>query len=1003
MIRIRRIAAHNFKQLQEVDLHLPEQGRFLIQGKNEAGKSTLFEAVFFGIFGLPLVTEMGTRRLDDLIHYGMEKARVELWLEARDHLYRIYRTIVRGKPNVWEMDIEGPNGLEEVRGNDPVNRRIVQELGFDGEALLNTCFVEQKKLEKLEGMSRAKREESLMKLLNLETMVGMENDFKVRGEDRLALQRCEQRYQLAQIQTELPENERQLAEVEGKLLFIDLQNTVESTLREQQAVLSLEQEIASLIPERDSLEAKVKKIEQLKEGMQALREIRGYLERVDEQRGEIERLEGELGEVEYLQREGLPAVERRLSALGLLRSRLVRLDLVQTLRDENERRFLSLSENLAQLKGKREQLQGERNRQTELVASLEKEAVQEQALTDTLKDFEVREALLQWLGAQGEALIPVESREALRQKREERDRLSRRFRVELSTFLGALLLLMIGYQVLPYLTVGFFLGAVGILATLAWRISYLWREQSRAVEELGRLEGERKGIEVVADRDRERGKASEEQLKKLEVPLPPTVEEAEKQVQELEEKIGHRTLEQVKGEHDSVREDMAQAKARLEEVEQTIRRLEEELAAQDEVALQEEERACRQAIEKAERIMVKWKAKAAEWASSLAVEPDLSAVQGLVGGLTVEAEQMRGRIEGTSEIKAQIDRRREGIESFWKKVQELYQRLQGLIPHLPVWSMDLTGEEYQSMERELKEEYKELGEDRAKDELEKLRVEISSKEGEKRTRVQTARQLLAEMRQKLTALELGTALEAEEPSIEELEGLLVKIQGLELGDETALTRERDQLRERVGYLRNQWSALEEALGLTGEVLDLGECRQAVEEKQRELAVRERAVRIVETARRRVVERVLPSTMEHMRQLLPILTMHRYYDAELTEEYRIRVWDERAGDQGDWKEKNIFSGGTKDQFSLALRLAFALATLPAERGAVPSFIFLDEPLGSFDDERAKALLYLLTETERGIASSFDQIFLISHVRVNPALFNYHIVLDGGRVVESDLPS
>jgi exonuclease SbcC len=78
----------------------------------------------------------------------------------------------------------------------------------------------------------------------------------------------------------------------------------------------------------------------------------------------------------------------------------------------------------------------------------------------------------------------------------------------------------------------------------------------------------------------------------------------------------------------------------------------------------------------------------------------------------------------------------------------------------------------------------------------------------------------------------------------------------------------------------------------------------------------------------------------------------------------------------------------------------LATLPEERGSAPSFIFLDEPLGSFDDERSRALLYLLTEGE--IAQSFDQIFLISHVRVNPELFNYHITIDQGRIVDSDLP-
>ena len=139
-------------------------------------------------------------------------------------------------------------------------------------------------------------------------------------------------------------------------------------------------------------------------------------------------------------------------------------------------------------------------------------------------------------------------------------------------------------------------------------------------------------------------------------------------------------------------------------------------------------------------------------------------------------------------------------------------------------------------------------------------------------------------------------------------------------------------------------------------------------------------------------------MDYLRRILPTLTRDRYHDAQLDPEtYKIQVWDERAG---AFKEKNIFSGGTKDQFSLALRLAFALATLPQERGAAHSFIFLDEPLGSFDDERADALIYLLTEGE--IARAFDQIFLISHVHVNERLFTHHVVLENGRVVETDLP-
>src|SRR5512142_1468610 len=103
MIRLKRLYAHNFKQLQEIELKFPDAARILVQGKNEAGKSTLFEAVFFALFGNAIASETGTRGLDALIAYGTEKARVELDLTCDGREFRIARTVVNGKPNVWEL------------------------------------------------------------------------------------------------------------------------------------------------------------------------------------------------------------------------------------------------------------------------------------------------------------------------------------------------------------------------------------------------------------------------------------------------------------------------------------------------------------------------------------------------------------------------------------------------------------------------------------------------------------------------------------------------------------------------------------------------------------------------------------------------------------------------------------------------------------------------------------------------------------------------------------
>lgn len=160
MIKIRKLRTDNFKQLKDIEITFPSRGSFLIEGLNESGKSTLFEAIYFGLFGEALVTEGGSRRsVGDLINYHSKYAYIELQVDVRDRLLTIYRTINLNSPNQWKLEI----GDEVITKNAPVNERLMLELGLDGDALLNSCFVEQKKLEKLEGLTKPEREKSLQR------------------------------------------------------------------------------------------------------------------------------------------------------------------------------------------------------------------------------------------------------------------------------------------------------------------------------------------------------------------------------------------------------------------------------------------------------------------------------------------------------------------------------------------------------------------------------------------------------------------------------------------------------------------------------------------------------------------------------------------------------------------------------------------------------------------------------------------------------------------------
>jgi DNA repair exonuclease SbcCD ATPase subunit len=77
----------------------------------------------------------------------------------------------------------------------------------------------------------------------------------------------------------------------------------------------------------------------------------------------------------------------------------------------------------------------------------------------------------------------------------------------------------------------------------------------------------------------------------------------------------------------------------------------------------------------------------------------------------------------------------------------------------------------------------------------------------------------------------------------------------------------------------------------------------------------------------------------------------------------------------------------------------MATLPQERGSAPDFLFLDEPIGAFDQTRKESLMELLTRGE--IAENFSQIFVISHIDDLKKEFDQHIKMEDGRIEQKKL--
>src|SRR5881397_2801992 len=211
---------------------------------------------------------------------------------------------------------------------------------------------------------------------------------------------------------------------------------------------------------------------------------------------------------------------------------------------------------------------------------------------------------------------------------------------------------------------------------------------------------------------------------------------------------------------------------------------------------------------------------------------------------------------------------------------------------------------------------------------------------------------------------------------------------------------RDDLRGMVSRVKAQ---IEEAIARQREIKKFIEENKDVEEKtimqeknvallREELDVLKYALKGLEQTSESLRNRVKPQVERFMGLILPVITSGRYKAVELDDDYTVRVFDPEAG---EFRPKEVFSGGTEDQLLLAMRLAFALALLPQAKGRSPEFLFLDEPLGSSDKIRREGILKLLREQ---LAQNFRQIFLISHVGDLEAEADTVILMENGSVRE-----
>lgn len=277
-MKIESLYIKNFRRYGTVQIDF-EKGQTQIIGENGSGKSSLLQAVYFGLYqtdGIRQFEEDIT--LDSLVRKGESNAVIRVTFSVEDEEYTTeweLSTSGTGEDRsarTRSCSIRGSELEDPISGVKSVSNYVSNLLGMDAKSFINSVFIKQGDINRIIYASKKEKTQIFDRLLGLERVD--------RHIDRAKKARREAKASRNKKEAKVEQIQSQLAERESKENLQKQKGNKENELSEYESLISkardkkvqLRNRISQLEDELDSVQEKKEEIEQVDEALSKVRE-----------------------------------------------------------------------------------------------------------------------------------------------------------------------------------------------------------------------------------------------------------------------------------------------------------------------------------------------------------------------------------------------------------------------------------------------------------------------------------------------------------------------------------------------------------------------------------------------------------------------------------------------------------------------------------------------------------------------------------------------------------